>query len=129
MIKQFRAWDIKEQRYASHNLHLDGSGVLFWSFGYNEHLIDDQDNFILEQFSGKLDIKANRIFDGDIVEIVWNDDVYCGTDHCVVFFDETDLSWCCKDQNGHILGLINDYESILVIGNIHENLELLQYIM
>ena len=127
---KFRAWDEKQKRYFSADemgedqltVMPDGRGFI------NVHSASTKLSQFLphlepEQFTGLLDKNGKEIYEGDIVQeymdekprgkpviVEWKNDLYnCGC--CVPAFAGT--------------GFINVDEDFAVIGNVHENPELL----
>lgn len=74
-----------------------------------------QEPVALEQYTGLKDKNGKEIYDGDIL-----DGGIDGT--CVVFWHEPTLSWCYECDHAGALALF----PMTVIGNIHENPELLK---
>lgn len=73
-----------------------------------------------EQYTGKKDCKGTEIYDGDIIEFdvrEWGDDK---SNIHVVSWDDEDGRWSWGG------GLTSDMEYRTVIGNIHENPELIK---
>jgi hypothetical protein len=90
-------------------------------------LLTTDDNFvkefiakkmIFEQFTGKRDSKGTNIYDGDIVEFDRRE--WGGSDNIhVVSWDDVNAEWCWGG------GTTSDMEWRTVIGNIHQNPELI----
>ena len=72
-----------------------------------------------EQCTGLKDKNGKLIYEGDIVQDV-EDPLYVS----VVMWDEIDLRWKTKGRGYEIVGSVYP-ENHIVIGNIHENKELL----
>lgn len=77
------------------------------------------DNYIIEQFTGLLDKNGREIYEGDIIQ----------TETCVaaVVFDECQFGLRAKPDKNYVGALMDliTWRSIEIIGNIHENPELL----
>ena len=120
---RFRAWEISKKKY-----HYD---VQDW---YEFFVIDYPDKYITEQCTGLKDKNGKLIYEGDVVEfysmsfldalsgrqlkrkvgrVVWNNE-YLKVD--VIVGNETIPDLCVKTDDGHFV----------IIGNIHENPELLE---
>jgi uncharacterized phage protein (TIGR01671 family) len=122
---KFRAWyngdEFDEEFYHSRMIYniqkcYDG-GIEFRGRGSFGSFLNDED-FIVEEFTGCLDAKNNEIYEGDIVRIMYENSSNIG----FVIFDEG--SFLIKVSNSDIRGIWSG-EDIEVIGNIHENLGLL----
>lgn len=77
------------------------------------------------QYTGKKDFNKKRIFEGDILRFYDDDGNYC---HITVFWDETQTQWATRQTDrGTVDKLENfDAERSEVVGNIHDNPELLE---
>lgn len=136
---KFRVWDIGEKKYQDcYGIGVDGE-FAHVAIGDQYYLINDEDGiqFVLEEFTGLLDKNGNEIFDGDIVEIC-EDKGYYGSNigqiqyhlGCFLIFPpnhEQDLMTFYMSIGSYekILLTNRKSEKINVIGNIHENPELL----
>jgi hypothetical protein len=108
---KFRVWDIGMQKY---------SKMPYYNIGENGHLYygNAKDDDVLEQYTGIKDSNDNEIYEGDILI----------TDTgaiCEVIFDEQFVTFDIKTSRRL------DYKDFIkgdckVIGNIHENEELLK---
>ena len=100
----FRAWDIENKKHI-----LDCDRVY--------RLLTDGDNsFIYEQCTGLKDKNGKLIYEGDIVTGFFNNNK--------VIWDKG--SFCVDDGSGVFDELAKSNEDCVIIGNIHENSELLE---
>lgn len=116
MIPEFRVWNKETKKYAT------GTRL----FGFMES--DDSSKFALisltsgvfEWYTGLKDVNGNKIFEGDIVHCE-ND--YEGTDYTgkVMFFNGGFCVW-----TGGFRNYVWDDMIPEIVGNVHENLELLE---
>lgn len=122
-----RAWDKKTNQIVeiisiSYNWHTNGSinrikvaSKTFASDDESYYLYEDYaNNFDIMEYSGCIDCDGNEIYEGDIV--IHEDD---NTPQLVIFYNG---QFTIKGLEGNHL---TDYFHIQIIGNIHENPELL----
>ncbi|EPP4255744.1 YopX family protein [Campylobacter coli] len=101
-----------------------------------EFQLDDLDNSNLEieLFTGYYDYKGNKIYVGDIIECL----TFTNENHSELFYEiicfDMELGLCSKSSNGesgylfdlHMNSKNKIIEDAWVVGNIHENKELLK---
>jgi uncharacterized phage protein (TIGR01671 family) len=110
---KFRAWDKTRNEYLS-----GGRVLISVEPGNNPKSYPSRDRFILEQYTGLKDKNGREIYEGDIIKSI-NRDEYC---------DEVTIT-----ERIEVVESLNKYiETLLwipchgeIIGNIHENPELL----
>jgi len=107
---KFRAWDIKYKRWADDSLT--------FAIGRLSESAEEK-GYILEQFTSLLDSNGKEIYEGDIVK---NKNGSFGE----VFYDQEHWRFGYRNGWAHpIEGMPNPRKSE-VIGNIHENQDLLK---
>lgn len=130
---KFRAWHTKLGHYLKYNeFYIDQDGSVYSEFeSYDDKIINtnyienfsrddfDEGYIIVEQYTGLKDKNGKEIYESDIVEYDWyvrNDKSYRVKEK-VVF-----------DDMGARLGndRIRNCSNVEVIGNIHENADLLE---
>lgn len=114
MIPEFRAWD-KCKKIMITDYHIpyydDVYGVLLNDVFYDDHVV-------FEQYTGLKDVNGNKIFEGDIVEVIFQYWGKLGNRYEVNFKKG---AFTVKHS------LLSEIQPcISVIGNIHENPELLE---
>ena len=131
---KFRMWDKVAKKYrAIDSIAFDrDTGAVKVANGWGEDIIEDKDiichreppMFVLEQFIGRKDINEREIYEGDIVYWLVNTDIEKVA--AVYYDDEGACFWMGKDRYDNLV--INDWMrgEYTVLGNIHENLELLK---
>lgn len=115
---KFRAWDIKNNRYVGvHRLILDQFGAIDYAdVVYNGKLYKlYPSEVIIEQYTGLKDKNGKEIYEGDVLESTWNGD------KAVVVWNNVEGEW----EHYADFNTYSKYGGSVVIGNIHENPELL----
>jgi hypothetical protein len=112
---KFRIWNIKEKRYIQEfdDLVIDYNGVMYESLIYDGLYEVNQDNYILEPYTGLKDKNGVDIYEGDNVE----DEEYKFANGTIIYEGGC---YCIKVNNERILILSAFINKIKVIGNIHE---------
>jgi hypothetical protein len=117
---EFKVRDLKENKWVSQNIVIDYAGLLFWSYGYENRLIDDPERYDVLFFTGLLDKNGKKMFQGDIVlrksniryEVYWCEYQWRLSPFGERQFDKT-TAFLFPNQ-------------LEVIGNIYENPELMK---
>lgn len=126
----YRVWDNEKKEYSDKPFSLDQYGILYVQDedGYWE---EASDRYVLEFSTGLKDMNGKMIREGDIVDVHNNDMLH---DHNKFFGDKA-LVKCSLSKGGafiirnwygeRILNYDIHLRFVEVIGNIHENEELL----
>jgi hypothetical protein len=128
MIPKFRVWlpdpDVERMLRVKALVFEDGKTRCVCGYAYDFYL-EDEDS-ILMQSTGLLDKDSKEIFDGDILAIETKD----GLVKVIVFWDNEHALFMVESKTYNekvaLAELIEDGSSITIIGNIHENSELLE---
>lgn len=119
---KFRAWEKVEKK-----MLFDADPFALYVSGSNEPLLSKEhrnEDCIFEQYTGLKDKNGEMIYEGDVVL-----DCYDGDDAFIVEWDKDTASFILTDAE-HILNVSFDNfypdKYLEIIGNIHENKELLE---
>lgn len=116
-IIKFRAWDKKNEM-----MFIDiQKGITFEDeshYKFNDFL-EDNERWIIMQYTGLKDKNGKEIYEGDIVRVDWNDKRY-KVHNVAVVWNKKNL--CFEIEGGCLTDDSNHFE---VIGNINENPELI----
>ncbi|EAL0338061.1 hypothetical protein BTQ32_07855 [Campylobacter coli] len=138
----FRIWDNTEKRYLNEiELHkydkspVEAGTTFTETDRINEvEFVKNKNDLEIELFTGYYDYKGNKIYIGDIIECL----VFTNEKNLEIFYEiicfDMELGLCSKLSNGDG-GYLFDLrrhknnktiEDVWVVGNIHENKELLK---
>ena len=128
MIPKFRVWlpdpDVERMLRVKALIFEDGKTRCVCGYAYDFYLEDE--DAILMQSTGLLDKDSKEIFDGDILAIEIKD----GLVKVIVFWDNKHALFMVESKTYNekvaLAELIEDDSPITIIGNIHENSELLE---
>lgn len=115
---KFRAWDKHDKEFAQNIDCLLDISVAERVFA----LDDENGELIIEQYTGHKDKNDKEIYEGDIVKCFFTDRLY------QVVYRVWDASFVCENDEWEeiLLFINNERPSLEIIGNIHENPELLE---
>ena len=115
-MKGFRVWSEYWKKYATEaELYMDGSADAIFEDddGVPHH---ENTDMVVEFKTGLKDENGKEIYEGDVLESTWNGD------KAVVVWNNVEGEWeHYADFNAH-----SKYGGSVVIGNIHEDPELLE---
>jgi len=123
---KFRAWDRVKHKMlygvSPFNAHITDENEPLLSLKYSKH-----DDCEFEQYTGLKDKNGKEIYEGDILGDMWGGGYIAWCDKCKQFqyhISTHECMACLGDVQWY--ELVNDNGKLEVIGNIHENHELLE---
>lgn len=123
---KFRVWSLEQNTYrykfpynSLGQFYVSESGKIFSDFGNTVAPEVEQKNFIVEQYTGLKDKNGEEIYEGDIIS---NHNGKLAT----VFYDEASSAYRFKWLDVPVSDFLYWFNVDRVIGNIHENPELLK---
>ncbi|HDT8177414.1 TPA: hypothetical protein RD698_002170 [Enterococcus faecalis] len=131
MIPKFRAYSVEENvmYYPDEDKNVewtidDDTGFIAPLINLGNGMWGMIDKYVLMQSTGLKDKNSVEIFEGDLVE---HDDNINGTwetfEACEIVYDGDYAQFCFKNDASNFLSY---YRNLCIIGNIHENPELLE---
>lgn len=129
---KFRVWDIRQQKYRKRTHHEADtclnclSGKVLYGEGIEIYGEEDDKDIVLEQCTGLKDKNGKLIYEGDIVRVLEQYKTNTTEQLYPMMFNEKVAKFGFKHPDGHFFYFTNDDNfSYEVIGNIHENADLL----
>jgi uncharacterized phage protein (TIGR01671 family) len=126
---KFRVWDVKNKKFLPESYFaILGNGKLIVTLSgyYNDFTNTNQDDYVIQQYTGLTDKNGNLIFEGDIVQYNQNssydnmDFIAKWSDNKLGFIFQSNSGEQLVNQTPHL----NRFKHLEVVGNIfeHENL-------
>ena len=112
---KFRVWCNHLKKYIYD--YLTGTSVSLNDLFKNGSMVNDKNTLVFEQYIGLKDCNGIEVYEGDLIQ-----DIDYGIMECKYLHG----SFVWYSKNGFNIKLMNYIPNIEVIGNIHENQELLE---
>lgn len=120
---KFRAWDKNNKRYRyKHSFILSDTGKVI-EYDNGERLYMP---YIVEQYTGLKDRNGEEIYEGDVLGGDWLECYIAWCNKCKQFQMFTVFGCMACSGDVHWYEVVEDDGKLEVIGNIHENPELLE---
>lgn len=123
---KFRAWDrIKRKMLygvSPFDVHITDENEPLLSLEYSKH-----DDCEFEQYTGLKDKNGKEIYEGDILGGIWESGFISWCEKCKQFqYHSAGIGCMACSGDVHWYEIVEDDGKLEVIGNIHENHELLE---
>ncbi|EAC3769318.1 hypothetical protein ARI65_001430 [Listeria monocytogenes] len=118
--KMFPVTDLCFNRYEKDAVGVSGCGKPYCTMCVDWYSFDD---VLLMQYTGLKDKNGKKIFEGDIVNCKFFDRMVGDIAGVINFID---CVWAVSDFKNKRLYQLIDVDNIEIIGNIHENSEILE---
>lgn len=136
-VTKFRAWHLRKKFMVSPdngNCSFEWLGDRSWQVVDHEAFIHDGDEFILMQFTGRLDKNGKEIYEGDIVRVTGEtkdqfgiNEVIYEPDFCRFSILQWNKNAGIADADCFLRGFDPEPTNVIeVLGNIYENPELIK---
>lgn len=133
---KFRVWNKKRKSYSNdHKYDVGGDNDVVEYFAspadcFLQSLSDCQndDNIILEQFTGLTDSKGKEIYEGDICKYSFPSYSLHESQDCIIYYEQNYCSMFISSIKGQFNCVITPTlcnDGLEIIGNINENPELI----
>jgi len=119
---EFEAWDIENQVMIPWSLDMFNETSPVTEYG--GEFPQDEEHFILRQYTGQLDFNNKKAFDGDIVKILGHKSRKYTCEFpalCKIIWSDESSGWLLQSLDGkHSFGL---YKNTIfqIVGNIYES--------
>ncbi len=139
---KFRGWDIKESQWVKADFFVGSEGFIMWS---DESIMQYPEAVIVQQYTGLKDKNGKEIFEGDILNVpisskcerkdcsYINQDehgnktyINCDPKSAYVEYRKQGYIFVRKEYDKPFWVCYEDIKKYEIIGNIHENPELLK---
>lgn len=138
---KFRAWDLENDKYVSDRpmmyepaYSISITGNVLVEAGYDS--TEQAKNIQLEQYTGVKDGNGDLVYESDIIQKVWLAEMPDGSIQTTKIGDPFEVTvgnyvygkWIAESILGRGFGVTNYVmpDELMIVGNIHENPELLE---